>query len=68
MVALATFALQSAKKLFQKAIWKTKYAAWYLLYLDQMFADEELVLIPLSESTFAKIQRWTDPCLWGSPA
>ncbi len=54
MVALAKLALQSAKKLFQKGNLKTKYEA---LCLDLTFAHEALVLIPLSESDFAKIQR-----------
>ncbi len=54
MVALATLALQSAKKLFQKGNLKTKYEA---LTLDLKFVNKALVLIPLSESDFAKIQR-----------
>ncbi len=60
MVALATLALQIAKRIFGKQNMTR------LLCLELMFTHEVLVLIPLSESTFAKIQHWNDPRLWGS--
>ncbi len=62
MVALATLALQSAKKLFQKGNLKTKYEA-----LTLSASDVRARSIALSESDFAKIQPWNDPRLWGSP-
>ncbi len=44
MVALASLALQSAKKLFQKGNLENK--RWYLLCLELTFTHEALVLIP----------------------
>ncbi len=63
MVALVTLVLQSTKKLFQKGK-ENKYEA---LCLEPTISHEALVLIPLSESDFANIQHWNDPCLWGCP-
>ncbi len=50
MVDLATLALQSVNKLFQKGNLKTKCEA--LICLDLTFTHKALVLIPLSESDF----------------
>ncbi len=59
MVALATLALQSAKKLFQKGYLKTKHEALNLFGFDARV----LVLIPHSESDLTKIQHRNDPHL-----
>ncbi len=54
-VALASLALQSAKKLFQKGSLETK--AWYLLCLELMFAHEALVLITTCIGDFTEFFR-----------
>ncbi len=51
MVAFASLALQSAKKLFQKGICKTN--VWYLLCLELTFTYEALALIPTCIGDFA---------------
>ncbi len=51
MVAVASLALQSAKKLFQKAIWKTN--ALYLFCLELTSAHKALVLIPTRIGDFS---------------
>ncbi len=60
----SNISLTVCQEALSERLWKTKSDT---LCQELTFAHEALVLIPLSGSTFVKIQHWNDPRFWGSP-